>query len=183
MGRDKAFVPWNGANLLQGAIGRLADFGPARLLSGDAADLERAKRLEQYGALVPDRVAGGGPLGGVDAALQEVGTVWALIVPVDQPRLPAGELLQWAEEVCASTAKASWFTHPGGVEPLPLLLHRSLGPAIAQAFAEGQRRLLPVIRTIVGNEGLPAAVDHPEWFQNLNRPEDLDVDVDADRVD
>ena len=174
MGRDKAFVPWQGITLLQHAIQRLAPFGTARLLSGDADNTQRAMELAPFGPLVPDRTPGGGPLGGVDAALHDVVTTWALILPIDQPCLPMEALLDWSRQVTATTATASWFRLPHGPEPLPLLLHRSLAPVIAQAFTSGQRRLLSAVTLAAGSGAMPFAGDDPEWFRNLNSPHDLE---------
>lgn len=183
MGRDKAFVPWQGTTLLEHALARAAAFGPARLLTGDAADEIRAAQLFPFGELVPDRTPGCGPLGGIDAALHDVPTDWALILPIDQPGLPCAELLRWAVQVGASPAAASWLVPPAGPEPLPLLLHRSLAPAVASALSAGQRRILPAIQSIAEAHGLPVSVQHQEWFLNLNSPHDLEEFTPRDRVD
>ncbi len=183
MGRDKAFLPWQGATLLGHAVARLASFGPARLLSGDPADESRAAQLTPFGELVADRTPGCGPIGGIDAALHDLTTSWALILPIDQPGLPAAELLRWAAQVVGSAALASWLVPPDGAEPLPLLLHRSLAAAAAAALAAGQRRILPAIESIATPFVLPVRVRHPEWFRNLNSPRDLEQFTWRERVD
>lgn len=183
MGRDKAFLPWEGTTLLQHAIARLQPFGPARLLSGNAADHGRAEQLAAHGVLVPDRTPDSGPLGGVDAALRDVSTDWALILPIDQPLLPAVALLDWSRSVVASDALASWLTQPDGPEPLPLLLHRSLFAPLAQLLTQGQRRLLLAVRAAAGDKLLAVAADNSHWFRNLNHPQDLEEITRSERVD
>ena len=181
MGRDKAFLPWQGSTLLAHAVRRLSLFGSVRLLSGNAQDA--AVQLAPFGMLVPDRTPHSGPLGGIVAALHDTPTDWALILPVDQPCLPTAALLDWVREVVAKNATASWFVPPDGPEPLPLLLHCTLATAITEAFAAGQRRLLPAVGPAAGERGLTFPVAHGEWFRNLNRPEDLEFFTHFDRVD
>lgn len=172
MGRDKAFLELDGVSLLEFALRRTQGLGEARILSGDAEDMERRARLAQFGPTVPDRVANAGPLGGIDAALADAPGEWVMVVPVDQPFLPAEALEAWFAEVSATGVKAAWLAHPGGTEPLPLLVHRSLGPAVEAALLHGERRVLTVMQAVV-----PGAVAtfrrETEWFRNLNSPGDL----------
>ncbi len=172
MGRDKAFVPFEGMTLLEHALRRARALGVPRILSGDARDEERRDRLRQFAPTVPDHTAGAGPLAGIDAALQDSPTEWLLILPVDQPCLPATALEEWIAEAEQAAVQAAWFTHPGGTEPLPLLLHRSLAEAIGMALLGGERRVLPVVQASAPRS-LGVFRPRAEWFRNLNRPTDL----------
>ena len=173
MGRDKAFVEWGDDTLLGHALRRAHALGEPRILSGDATDEERRSRLSQYAPTVPDRTAGAGPLGGIDAALQDSPTDWLLVLPIDQPYLPAAALEEWVAEVERAEVQAAWFTHSGGTEPLPLLLHRSLAEPIGRALLLGERRVLPVVQA-AASRTLGAFRSQADWFRNLNSPNDLD---------
>ncbi len=173
MGRDKAFVELSGVTLLEHALLKARALGEPRILSGDAQDVQRRVRLGQYAPTVADRRAGVGPLGGIDAALQDSPTDWLLILPVDQPYLPASALGDWLNDAEGAAVETAWFTHPGGTEPLPLLLHRSLASAIGLALSRGERRVLPVIQAATART-LAAFRPHADWFRNLNRPDDVE---------
>ena len=172
MGRDKAFVVLGGDTLLEHALRRARVLGEPRILSGDASDEARGTRLRRFAPLVPDRTAGAGPLGGIDAALQDSPTDWLLILPIDQPYLPALALEDWIAEAERAAVRAAWFTHPGGTEPLPLLLHRSLADAISLALQRGERRVLPVVKAATSRQ-LEVFRSQEEWFRNLNYPADV----------
>ncbi len=178
MGTDKAFLVLHGRTLLEHALHRLQTFGPATLLNGNPANESRRQQLAAYARTVPDRTPDAGPLGGIDAALHDCQTVWALILPIDQPNLPTQVLQHWTAEVLATGAKASWLTQPTGPEPLPVLLHRSLAIPIAHALNQGDRKLIPTLRRLAGPSLLASPQHHPEWFLNLNQPRDL-ADVPA----
>lgn len=180
MGRDKAFVVLGDDTLLGHALRRAHALGEPRILSGDATDAERRTRLRQYAQTVPDRTAGAGPLGGIDAALQDSPTDWLLVLPIDQPYLPAEALEVWVAEAQGAGVQAAWFTHPSGTEPLPLLLHRSLAEAVGLALLQGERRVLPVVQA-ASLRTLGAFRQQAGWFRNLNSPNDLDS-AEATRV-
>ncbi len=179
MGRDKAFLPWQGRTLLQHSMDRVACLGAVRLLSGDAQMTDRAAQLAPFGMLVPDRLPNAGPLGGIDAALHDVPTEWLLIVPVDQPYLPSTAFMSLVAEVERSRAEAAWFTQPAGAEPLPLLLHRSLRDGICAALGRGERRVLPTVQAVALHT-YQAFRSQSEWFRNLNSPADVTSAESAD---
>ena len=173
MGRDKAFVPLGNQILLEQALQRLAPFGPVTLLTGDPANEARQQQLATYARIVPDRLPNTGPLGGIEAALHDCQTDWLLVLPIDQPSLPTEALQTLFAETLQTEARAACFTQPTGPEPLPLLLHRSLAPAVTQALTSGDRRLLPTLRRLVGTHLHQSLRQTPAWFHNLNTPADL----------
>lgn len=133
------------------------------------------------GPQVVDRIAGAGPLGGLDAALATADARWLLVVAGDLPWL-AGALLDvllahalaGADELDVVVPRAR-----GHLEPLLALYHRRCGAIVSARLAEGQRRVAgvaehPAARVAFVDEPALRAVD-PELrsFRGVNAPADL----------
>ncbi len=180
--RDKALLDFLGETLLERALRTVSEVcGNASILCGTP---ERSARLGSYGRAVMDRLPGQGPLGGLDAALEDAGEEWLLIVPVDLPLLPAFAL---RELMGAATGEGG----PGvacmesldHLQPLPLVIHRAAHPVVWQALQHNERKLMPVLRAaanelcaaglrILPAEALTSELDASAWFTNVNTPDD-----------
>ena len=112
MGRDKALLPWKGSTLIQSV---------AREVFQAAGNTTLIGSPELYGKLgfpvIPDRIEGCGPMGGLHAALSAKAAEWNLLVACDMPAvtcellaalLDATETSDSDAVVPTSSARARW---------------------------------------------------------------------------
>jgi molybdopterin-guanine dinucleotide biosynthesis protein A len=168
MGRDKAMLPYRGE--------RLVDY-IAREVRGAAGSVTLVGAAERYGALgyrvIPDKIAGRGPLGGVHAALSDTSAEWNLLVACDMPRLEQAlleNLLGRAEELgCDCLVPLS---APNKVEPLCAVWRRSALAKIEAALNAGVLRMTDALQLLdthywTGAEACFANANTPrEWARH-----------------
>ncbi|HQT65156.1 MAG: molybdenum cofactor guanylyltransferase [Acidocella sp. 20-57-95] len=164
-GADKAFVMLNGQPLISHLLTRLTPQVPNIAISANGD----ATRFDGFGLpVLPDLLAGKGPLAGVAAGLtwaMDIGATALLTVPVDTPFIPdnlAARLTPAPTVACYQGRQhhlvALW---PAAVLPM---LERFLEP-------DGQykvRDFLKLIRARQVNFNAPT-----DPFLNINTPEDL----------
>lgn len=184
--QDKASLVWQGQTLLERA-GRLlyAVCDAHSILCGTK---ERCTRLGVEASGIPDRLAGLGPLGGLEAALLDAekhDASWALIVPVDLPYLTPAFLMAFVSRALALQTSACCLQEQGVAQPLPALVRVEALPLLQQRLSAGERKILPTLISIaqrLGPERGFAAIEASDlqdaesdggWFRNLNTPEDL----------
>src|SRR5207302_9469448 len=135
MGRDKALLEISGVPLL---------VRTARLIEPLVAAVTVIGSPERYASLglrvIPDAVAGVGPLGGIATALRFSASAWNLILGCDLPYLTAKWLDWLIARALDSQADALLPETPRGVEPLCAKYRTSSAPAIAAAIAPGARK-------------------------------------------
>lgn len=156
MGRDKAMLQLGGKTLLARAVEtlksvpalRTGDCEPLVTIVGDRTLLEGADRA------IVDRYPGCGPLGGMEAALNDLlrtgGDRFAFFIPVDMPFL-ATQLIQslleeWME-ASQRGARVCYAVVDGVPQPLVSLLHSSLHPGLVTALANRQFKVTAVLET------------------------------------
>ncbi|MEO8360012.1 MAG: molybdenum cofactor guanylyltransferase [Vicinamibacteria bacterium] len=168
MGRDKAFLPWNGITLLDHAIHTL------RAATSDVAILcGPARRYEDFGVpVVVDEICGAGPIGGLYSALTHAASsgrdrmVW---LAVDTPHVSSAllrELAQALDEADVAMARTD-----RGVEPLcaAFRVEPCLG-SVRRAIIERRLKLTDAFASLSA-----AHVDAPPGsLLNLNSPADLE---------
>lgn len=93
---------------------------------------------------VLDRDSGAGPLAATSRALSAAKTPWVLIVPVDTPALPE-DLPQRMLELAVGATQAVACALEGAIQPLPVLLSRSLAGSLSARVAAGSRRMLEAL--------------------------------------
>jgi molybdopterin-guanine dinucleotide biosynthesis protein A len=125
--------------------------------------------------VVPDRIPGAGPLGGLDAALRHArahGYDGVLLVACDLPLLTPGILRRVAEALGDHDAVAP--ERPaGGVEPLCAAYRVRAVDAVERRLAQEDRSLHALFRDL-GGEVIPAAGlgADPAAFLNVNTRDD-----------
>ncbi len=163
-GRVKALLPLHGRPLMEYALDALRPHCERILIStGNAAAFSRFG-LET----VPDRVAGQGPMAGLQAGLERAGAP-VLVLPCDVPGVRAEDLAPLL--TVGPEYDAALVSHEAGLEPLVGLYRPSCLPAIEALLARGQRgawRISRAVKTAI----LPWP-GSPERLANVNRPEDL----------
>jgi len=164
-GLDKAWLERGGVPLVLSLSRRLAPTVDAILVgaNGDPA------RFHEHGLrMVPDRIAGIGPLGGLDALAHACVTPWLLTLPVDVTSV--GEGLLPSLRAAGGNGDGAWAEDDDGPQPLVALwrveaLRLALVPALAvreHAVHALQSRLRMARVRFAGSR-----------FGNLNTPGDL----------
>jgi molybdopterin-guanine dinucleotide biosynthesis protein A len=173
MGRDKAWLDWEGQPLLARVAHALRRAGCAEVLivGGDAP------RIAALGLhAVPDRWPGEGPLAALATGLQAARHPLALAVACDMPHLDPQALALLARLAQGFDAAVPWVA-PGGWEPLHAAYGRSCLPAIEARLQAGERKVtsfyVDVRVRAVAREEVAAADPSLATLQNVNTPEDL----------
>ena len=161
LGRDKALLPWPPNAFVEGNRQTLLQHSIARLQSVCATVSICANRddLPFTGAILPDALAGSGPLGGIVAALEHSATDWNLLLAVDLPFLPVEVLQELVARVHSLEASAALPDPPmssqvacilpeldGFAQPLCGLYHRALAPGLRLALEERKLKVMTALQ-------------------------------------
>lgn len=168
-GSDKGLVECAGRPLIEHVLARVAPCADAILISAN-------RTLDTYGRygypVLEDTTADfSGPLAGIARGLEQCMTDWLWILPCDAPQVDA-ELLERLLDACRTQeAPAAVPIEGGRMHATCALLCRDTLPSLNTYLERDHRAVHAWLRT------LPAAEiecdDHPEWFVNLNTPEEL----------
>lgn len=155
------------ARLLEMARGR---FARCLIIANDT------EPFAPYGAtVVPDRLAGMGPLGGIEAALAAAETTHVLALAGDMPSV-SGDLVDWLLARAGDDRPlVPW--RGGRPEPLHAIYPVSCLPAVRAALEEGVRKMSDFFGR-VGVDGVDetfygAVAGADRSFDNINTPDDL----------
>jgi len=171
-GADKASLVVGGARIVERQLAALAGVSDdIRIVADDAA------RYADLGVrVVPDVVAGEGPLGGVFTALADARHAWVIVLACDLPFVPAAVLERLAaesrtgEQVDAIVPR----THRG-LEPLCAAYRATCEGHARALIARGERRMTAFVAGLrvreLGPEAL-APYDGETLFENVNTPHD-----------
>lgn len=171
-GETKALLPLAGKPMLRHVIDRVKPQVAQLSLSVEyPSDSFDGFGLQQ----LPDRKPGGGPLGGLLAALQwmDPDHDWLLLVPCDAPFLPAGLAQQLHESAVESGLAGALVRYEDEIQPTFSLWHRSILPILEHAVAErglaGFKQFLREVR-LAECDWPPSS---PPPFFNINDQEAL----------
>jgi molybdenum cofactor guanylyltransferase len=139
-GQDKGLIEFQGRAMIEHVLERLAPQVDALILSAN-------RNFEAYTAsglpvVADERLDYAGPLAGIEAALQQVRTPLALVVPCDAPNLPtdlAEKLLDALERDQADIAIPD---DGDRQQPLFCLMKTSLLASVSQALDAGNPKVL-----------------------------------------
>ncbi len=163
MGRDKAFLEFEGEPLWQRQLETLRKLSPAQLMiSGPPRPEWEACEI------VSDEVANAGPLAGVAAALQKCTAPLLVVLAVDLPRMTA--------DFFRSLGHGAVPRGPAGFEPLAAVYPTTCLPLALRALQSGDFSMQNFVAHAI-KRGLLVAREISEgetsFFANLNRPADL----------
>jgi len=168
MGRDKALLPFEGTTLLEHALETL------RAVCDDVAIAGCRDDLARFAPVIQDAFRDCGPLGGIYAALEQTQVEWNLFLAVDLPRIEPEHLRTLLAHPRTPETRMVLAAADGRIQPLCGLYHRSLAAAVAEALADGERAVIPVLASIAGTLGLERVwFENDDAFLNLNTPEDV----------
>jgi molybdopterin-guanine dinucleotide biosynthesis protein A len=174
MGRDKAFVAYEGRTLLARAL------DVARSLTANVSIVGSAEKYAPFAPVVEDLFRDCGPLAGIHAALRASSTEMNLLLAVDTPYV-SPVFLQYLTSRAHDAADAL-VTLPraeGRRQPLCAIYRREFATTAESALRAGRNRidvLFDEVRTrVIEQPELEAAGFSPAIFRNLNTPEDLEA--------
>ena len=159
MGRDKARLPFRGADLVSSVAAAVARAAGSATLIGHPV-------LPS----LPDRYPGEGPLGGILTALHHATADCCLIVACDMPEIDAAFLTRLVEHAGQTPGAAILPYGPDDLpQPLCAVYPRSALAIMEAHFAAGVRK---VTTALAGVAVEPLRVAELSIFQNVNTPED-----------
>lgn len=171
MGRDKAFVPWDGRALLERALGAALAVTPCARIAGART------KFEQYGSVVEDIYPDRGPLGGIHAALRATETELNLILAVDLPYVTPALLSYLLEQARDTQHLATVPRLAVGWEPLCAVYRKEFAEVAEDALREGRNAIYPLLQDpgVLGiDEATLAACGFAaRMFRNINTIMDI----------
>ena len=161
MGREKSDLLLDGRTFLEIQIEKGRQLGAKQIL---ISGYRGTQCLEE---IVPDRISGQGPLGGLESCLQRSKTEKCLVLGVDTPLVPVEELhslLKFAMEESDKTV--TMLCHNGKEESLIAVYDAGLYKQITEFLESGRSSVYRFLNTI------GYSVYHTEsdegYFQNIN---------------
>jgi molybdopterin-guanine dinucleotide biosynthesis protein A len=189
---DKALLRMGDETLLERALRVVHQAIPGSDPAILCGTPERCDRLKIYGRTVPDVTCGCGPVGALDAALQDAaGAEYVLLHPIDLPLLPSSLLIRFIATAIASGAAVAHMVTEGFAQPLPLLIRGDAREVVRTALRDGALKLQPVLHAVANNpctlvpdgrsictfevSSLVSPVMAERAFVNVNTPDDLEL--------
>ena len=164
-GIDKAWMQRDGVPQVLRMARR---FGPKVAEVLVSANRDLARYVQAGLQAVPDRHAGIGPIGGLDALAQACRTRWLLTLPVDL--VDANDCL--FDSLAAAGGKGAYVEDAGGVQPLVALWQvDALRPALHQSIAAGEYS----VQRLQASLGMSRVPLEGVRMGNLNTFEDIDA--------
>ena len=163
MGRNKALLPFGERTLVEHVAGIVRQAAGSVTLIGDP------EKLGYLGLpVVPDKLPGQGPAGGIYTALTTTSTDWNLIAGCDMPAITGDVLAGLLRRAAVSSSDCVAAAGPDGdPEPLCAVYHRRCLPVLGRAISEKRLKmknlladlgfeLMPVDASAVVNVNTPA---------------------------
>ncbi len=173
MGADKAFLDLGGHTLLERAIEVMGKVCADLTIVGDSA------KFAAYGAVIPDRYPGCGPLAGIHAALLHSSAELNLVLAVDMPFV-SQSLLAFLLAAAASTeAIVTVPRTASGFQPLCSVYRRAFSTPAEQALRAGKYKIDAVFSgvtvRVIEEKELTQGGFPERMFFNVNTPADLNA--------
>jgi molybdopterin-guanine dinucleotide biosynthesis protein A len=171
MGRDKAWVEYQGKPFIKVALEKVRQLGASDVfISGRPG----ADYLSLHERVLVDLEPGNGPLGGIERALREALHPLVLVLPVDLPQMPI-EFLQKLVARCDSHTGVVP-RHSGALEPLVAVYPSRCHSYAAHALASGQFAVRDFAKACLKERAVrPVHIESNEtiYFHNCNTSADL----------
>jgi molybdopterin-guanine dinucleotide biosynthesis protein A len=173
MGRDKAWIEWQGEPLWQFQLRKLRELNPALLL---IACREEQHVTSEDAEVLHDPADNQGPLPALARCLARAGAP-LLVLAVDMPHVTVALLRELFEQsAVAAATKGAVFHGTHGYEPLCAKYPAAVLPLLEDSLARGNLRLQVFVQQAV-DAGLmrviPLSKAQEALFFNLNTPTDL----------
>ncbi|HVO96947.1 MAG TPA: molybdenum cofactor guanylyltransferase [Bryobacteraceae bacterium] len=162
MGRDKAFLPMDGATLIETVAARV------RGAAGSATIIGPMEKYSDLGfPVLPDAVENCGPLGGLYTALLNTRAEWNLIVACDMPEVTEEFLRILIDAAQASGADCLAPETSGRTDPLCAVYHARV---LAAAESAINRKLLKMQDFVSTLQTSLWPVSDSRPLKNVNTP-------------
>jgi molybdenum cofactor guanylyltransferase len=181
MGRDKAFVEFEGRTLLARALEIAAS------VASDVRIVGGREKFAEFAPVVEDVFPACGPLGGIHAALCNSATDINLMLAVDMPFVSEA-LLRYLISQAKKLEEAAAVVPRGkeGWQPLCAIYRRGFADAAEDALRAGQNKIDRLFDKVqvreIGQDELDRAGFSPAIFRNLNTPEELEAERRPGRI-
>lgn len=164
MGQDKSDLTIDGRTFLEMQIEKGEKLGISDiLLSG-----YHGEKSYKY-PVITDRIAGKGPLGGLESCLRRAGNPYCVVLGVDVPLVPAEELEALIKTAQNSKADAVILQHGGHEEPLIGVYRTRLADAMFEEITLRKGAVFAFLRRIGYECYTSQAADR--YFSNINDPQ------------
>ena len=164
MGSDKSDLPIGESTFLEWQIQKGRKLGIADIqVSGYRGACCSAP-------VTPDRFPGKGPLGGLESCFRLARERQVLVLGVDIPLVPVGELERLVKQSLEKEKRAMILRHGGKEEPLVGVYDRDLADEMLAEIRERKGSVFAFLNRI-GYDICDSAAPE-ECFANMNRPED-----------
>ena len=168
MGRDKAFLDWNGRPLWRVQLEKLQELAPQRLLIS-CREEQKVEQVFNLFSKAPEFVydppnTDDGPLGAITRCLELVQTP-LLVLAVDMPWMTSAFLSN-------HILPGGFFRGPHGFEALCAVYEPSMLKTMQNALAEHRLALQRIIEACQPRVHELTA-EHTLFFRNANTPEEL----------
>jgi molybdopterin-guanine dinucleotide biosynthesis protein A len=166
MGRDKSMLPVGTEPMIEYVVNQLGPHFSQILISSDDVSKYEFLGLE----VVPDKIAGCGPLGGIVSALKTSVNKLNFVIACDIPEVDIGLVKTMVREGRSCEAVVPK-TGPGRYEPLFAVYRKEIVGRLAGALESGQYRIMDAMGDckVKFAEG-----DRTEGIRNLNTIEDYE---------
>jgi molybdenum cofactor guanylyltransferase len=173
MGRDKAFLQFEGRTLLERALGLARSITSRVIIAGGR------EKFGAFGLVVEDHFSDCGPLAGIHAALRSSQTELNLVLGVDMPFV-TGDLLRHLVSDAGKEPEAMAIVPRAErrLQTLCAVYRRGFADGAEKALLAGNNRIELVCNSVatrvIEEEELQRAGFSSAIFGNLNTPSDLE---------
>ncbi len=173
MGRDKAFLEFEGANLLDRAMRTASAVAAKVFIVGDP------DKFPPCPSVIADEYRDRGPLAGIHAALRRSATELNLILAVDLPFVSPDFLQFLVKRAEAAQALVTLAEADGRLQPLCAIYRQTFAEVAEGALRRGQNRIDRLF-----TREITQRIAESEWssqgfprklFHNLNSPSDMAI--------
>ena len=162
MGQDKCDLLIHGRTFLETQIEKGRILGIEDILVSGYRGAACSVRV------IEDRVPGKGPLGGLESCFREARHSYCLVLGVDVPLVPVGELQGLIQKAFASSALAVILSHGEKEEPLIGVYRTALAEEMAEEYTHRRGSVFAFLSRIGYETYASKASD--EFFSNVNDP-------------
>lgn len=170
-GRDKAFATVGGEPIAVRTLRLFQQIFPQVIVVG-----HEPERFRGFGVdVIPDRIPGCGPLGGIHAAMLASRHPWLFVAACDMPGLQPDPIRLLLDRIGDADAVIPRWEND--IEPLHALYAVRTLPLVEESLRQGRlgiREVLPaMVVDYVPDATLRAVRGGPESLTNVNTPEEL----------
>lgn len=163
MGKEKSDLILDGQTFLETQIRKGRQLGAKKILISGY----RGERCSEE--IVPDRIPGQGPLGGLESCFRKAETAKCLVLGVDTPLVPVEELRSLLKYTMEEADKpVTMLCHNGKEESLMAVYDAGLYKEITDFLESGRSSVYRFLNTVgysLYHTGAPES-----YFQNINDP-------------